>query len=127
MKEIDAVVDDNPTQKRVKDLAEYRNRNLMCFRELESFNNNKKWLNRHPLLKHFSLHEQAKKMLQQNPAAFLDEFSKVSYNVNRYRSFLNNDKRSAEQHKKDKKNLDKHSEREKIMKEVLDEYRGTTA
>lgn len=121
MKAIDAVIEDKPTENRVKDLAELRNRNIMCFRELEYFNKTGKWLNRHPLLEHFSLHAQMKKLLQQNPSEFLNEYSKVSYNVNRYRSYLNNEKRSEEQHEKDSLNLKKHREREKLMKEVLDE------
>ena len=121
MKEIDAVIDNQPTAARVKNLAELRNRNLICFAELESYNKTGKWLNRHPLLKHFSLHAQMTRLLRENPAAFLDEYSNVSYNVNRYRSYLNNEKRSEKQHEKDRKNLKKHQEREKLMKEVLDE------
>lgn len=121
MKAIDAVIDEKPTNKRIADLAEFGNRNRQCFRELQTFNDTGKWNNRHPLLKHFSLHAEMQKLLEKDRGEFLQEYTKTSGYVSRYRSYLNNSKRSETQHDKDKKNLLKHTEREQIMKEVLDE------
>ena len=126
MREIDAVIDEKPTEKLVMELAELKNRNLMCFKELECFNKTGKWLNKHPLLSQFSQHTRYKEMLRRNPAQFLEEYSKTAYNVNRYRSYLNNSGRDAEKHESDQKNLDKHIAREKLMKEVLDEHNSKT-
>lgn len=121
MKVIDAVVDEKPTTTRIIELVELGVRNRQCFRELQTFNDTGKWLNRHPLLKHFSLHAEMNKLLQKDRGEYLQEYTKTSGYVSRYRSYLNNDKRSPSQHEKDEINLKKHSEREQIMKEVLDE------
>lgn len=127
MKAIDAVIDEKPTEKRVRDLAELGVRNRMCFRELQNYNDTGQWLNRHPLLKHHSLHTQMRKLLQTDRGAFLSEYAKTNGYVSRYRSYINNSGRTAAQHDKDKRNLLKHTEREQIMKEVLDESITGTA
>lgn len=119
MGEIDKVIDQKPTITLVKELAELRIRNLQAFRELEEYNNTGKFVNKHPLVKHFSIHEQLKEQLKNNPDTFLEDYSRVRENVKRYKSFLNNKKRDADQKKKDKKNLDKHTEREALMKDIL--------
>ncbi len=124
MKEIDAVIDSEPTEQRIIDLAELRNRNLMAFKELQSFNDAGKWLNRHPLLTQHSVRYKYMQMLEKDPGAFLEEFTNTANNVSRYASFLNNSKRPDEQHEKDRKNLKKHQERESIMKEILDEFKS---
>ena len=121
MKAIDAVIDKEPTEQRIIDLAEQRNRNLLAFKELQNFNDTGKWLNQHPLLAQHSARYKLKELLQKNPAGYLEEYAKTAGYVARYKSYLNNEKRSDEQRENDKKNLKKHAEREQIMKEVLDE------
>ena len=123
MKAIDAVIDSVPTEKRIMDLADLRNRNLLAFKELKSFNDTGTWLNKHPLLEHFSLHYQLKELLDKKPDEFLDEFAKTTGYVSRYKSYLNNKSRTEDQHTADKKNLGKHAEKEQIMRELLNESR----
>jgi hypothetical protein len=118
---IDKVIDEKPTTSLIKELAELRIRNLQAFRELEEYNNTGKFVNKHPLVKHFSIHEQLKEMLRDNPDTFLDEYHSTKENVKRYKSFLNRKDRDQAQKEKDKKNLKKHSEREALMKEILSE------
>ena len=121
MKTIDAVIDSEPTEQRIKDLAEQRNLNLLAFKELENFNQYGLWLNKHPLLSEYSVTFQLREMLRKDPGEFLREYKKVSNYVDRYTSYLNNDKRADDQKKKDKKNLRKYREKERLMQEVLDE------
>lgn len=121
MKVIDAVIDKDPTEDRVIDLAELRNRNLLAFKELQNFNDTGKWLNRHPLIVHHSIRFKYKELLNDKPAEFLAEYTNTANNVSRYSSFLNNDKRTDLQKEKDLKNLAKHKELEGIMREVLEE------
>lgn len=123
MKEIDPVIDKNPTEQRIIDLAELRNRNLLAFKELKTFNDKGKWLNKHPLLRNFSIKTKYSELLRKNPTDFLAEYTNTANNVNRYKSFLNNKDRSPNQHEKDRDNLKKHYEREEIMREVLEESR----
>lgn len=121
MREIDAIIDEKPTQQRVIDLAEARNRNIMAQRELQSFNDKGKWLNKHPLLSQYSIKTKFIEMHQKDPAGFLNEFAKTASYVSRYTSYLNNQNRPEEQHEKDKKNLDKYKEIQSIMLEVQEE------
>jgi hypothetical protein len=118
---IDKVIDQKPTKAKVQELAELRIRNLQAFRELEHFNSTGEYLNRHPLVAHFDTRQQLEKLLKENPDAFLEEYANCRENVKRYRSFLNNKKRSEKQRDKDKVNLKKHSDREAMMKEILTE------
>lgn len=119
--EIDKIIDQKPTIGRVKELAELRIRNLQAFRELEEYNNTGKFVNKHPLVKHFSIHEQLMEMLRDNPGTFLKEYANTRENVKRYKSFLKRKGRDPEQKKKDAKNLQKHTEREELMTNILSE------
>lgn len=119
--EIDKIIDGGPTSTRVRDLAELRIRNLQAFRELDHFNSTGEYLNRHPLVAHFNKRQQLKKLLSENPDAFLEEYANCRENVKRYKSFLNNKGRSEEQKIKDKINLKKHLDREALMKEIISE------
>ena len=121
MKAIDAVIDKEPTETLEIDLAELRNRNLLAFKELQNFNDTGQWLNRHPLIVHHSIRFKYKELLNDKPGEFLAEYTNTANNVSRYNSFLNNEKRSPNQHEKDRENLKKHAEREAIMREVLEE------
>jgi hypothetical protein len=123
MVEIDKDIDNNPTPAKVQSLAELRIRNLQAFRELEEYNNTGKFLNRHPLVAHFSTRMQLQQLLKDNPDEFLEEYANTRENVKRYRSFLNNKKRTKDQNAKDKINLKKHTDREALMKEILSEIK----
>ena len=121
MKEIDAVVDKDPTEQRIINLAELKNRNILAFNELRYFNDKGKWKNKHPLIVHQSIRNKYQELLKEDTSGFLAEFTNTANNVSRYQSFLNNEKRSPNQHEKDRENLKKHAEREAIMREVLEE------
>lgn len=119
-KEIDAVIDSDPTPELIKELAEKRIRNLDCFRELKSFNDTGKFKYVHPIIRMYSLRAELEAMLRKDPVRFTQEFAKTNYNVSRYRSYLKNKKYTKEQQEKHREQLDKHLEREKLMKEVLE-------
>jgi len=119
MKSLDAEIDNSSTKTKVAQLAELRIRNLQAFAELQSFNDNGKFLYKHPLIIHHSLRRQLEDMFQDNPDDFMDEYANCRDNVKRYKSFLNSEKRSGNQKKKDRENLNKHQERSIVFKEVL--------
>jgi hypothetical protein len=120
MKAIDAVLDDKPTKEIVIQFAELRIRNEDCFRELKTLNDTGKFKFVHPLLKKFGIRAEFEKKLQVDPSGFLEEYANTRENVKRYRSFMNSEKRSSDQKTTDKANFEKHQEREKLMKEVLE-------
>lgn len=120
MKQLDEVLDKNPTAQAVADMAELRIRNNQSFAELQLFNDTGKFLCKHPILFGRSEIAQLIKLLRQDPAEFLRQHKNVLDNIKRYRSYLKRsdrkDKRTA-----DRKNLERHQERERLFKMVLEQ------
>lgn len=121
MKKLDAELDDKPAKTKVRQLAELRIRNIQAFRELEELNDNGRFLNRHPLVKQYSLHQELTDLLQRNPSEFLQEYGKCREYIKRYRSYCKNEKRKKDndQHQKDRQNLKKYEERCELMEKIL--------
>jgi len=103
----------------VAELAELRNRNLLAFEELQSYNDNGEFNYKHPLIIHHSLHAELLSLKSKNPDEFLEQYANTRDNVKRYNSFLKRKDRSPEQKEKDSENLKKHQAKEAIFKEVL--------
>ena len=120
MKQLDEVLDKNPTAQAVADMAELRIRNNQAFAELQSFNDTGKFLCKHPILFGRSEIAQLIKLLRQAPAEFLRQHKNVLDNIKRYRSYLKRsdrkDKRTA-----DRNNLERHQERARLFKMVLEQ------
>ena len=120
MKQLDEVLDKNPTAQAVADMAELRIRNYQAFAELQLFNDTGKFLCKHPILFGRSEIAQLIKLLRQDPAEFLRQHKNVLDNIKRYRSYLKRsdrkDKRTA-----DRKNLERHQERERLFKMVFEQ------
>lgn len=120
MKQLDEVLDTHPTAHTVTDMAELRIRNNQAFAELQSFNDTGKFLCKHPILFGRSEIAQLIKLLRSDPAEFLRQHKNVFDNIKRYRSYL---KRSDRKDKRttDRKNLERHQERERLFKMVLEQ------
>lgn len=120
MKQLGEVLDTHPTAHTVTDMAELRIRNNQAFAELQSFNDTGKFLCKHPILFGRSEIAQLIKLLRSDPAEFLRQHKNVFDNIKRYRSYLKRsdrkDKRTA-----DRKNLERHQERERLFKMVLEQ------
>lgn len=127
MREIDAVVDEKPTKALVKELAETRIRNLLCFQELEALNDTGKFKYKHPLIRNYSERVKLEKLSNENPELFLNEYANTRDNVKRYNSFLKNKNRPAEQKEKDKINLEKHHEREQLFIDITKQKNGNNS
>jgi hypothetical protein len=122
--EMDQVIDKKPTVELVAKIVETRIRNLQAFRELKEYNDKGVFVNRHPLVVRYSARQKYKMLLRGNPDRFLETYANVRENVKRYKSYLNNKKRSKDQHKNDKNNLFKYEQREALLKEILTEDRS---
>lgn len=121
--EIDSIIDNNPSIALVKELAELRVRNLCAFNELQSYNDNKTFLYKHPLVSSYSLTAELAKLLRENPARFLKDYAAVNDNIKRYESYLRSNNRSEEKKKNDKANLVKHRQRAELMSSILSDSR----
>lgn len=119
MVEIDKIIDQKPTKALIKELAVLRIRNLQAFRELKELNDNGKFIYKHPLIVHYSLRVQLENLYKTDPDEFMNDYARTKENVKRYSSFLNNKKRPDLQKQKDKSNLDKHQNREQLMRDIV--------
>ncbi len=120
MVELDKKLDSKPTSRDVARMAELRIRNLQAFSELQTFNDSGKWKYKHPLIIHMSERFQLEELMKRNPERFLKEYANCASNVKRYRSYLKNKSRT-DKRESDKKNLQKHRERQTIFENILNE------
>lgn len=118
MKVLDIELEKKPTDAKVSKMAELRIRNLLCFSELQSFNDTGKWRNKHPFIVHQSERVQLEELKRRDPEAFLRKYANCSYNIKRYNSFLKSDIR-ADRRESDKKNLVRYQELETIFKDII--------
>lgn len=118
MLQLDKVLDNSPKEKDVIRMAELRIRNLQAFAELQAYNDSGKWKYRHPLIIHMSERFSLEELKRKDPAGFLREYTNCSHNVKRYTSYLKNQSR-ADKRDSDKRNLQKHKEREIIFKDII--------
>ena len=120
MKQLDELLEKERNAQAVADMAELRIRNLQAFAELQSLNDTGKFLCKHPLLFGRSEIAELMKLLKADPAEFLRQHKNVLDNIKRYRSYI---KRSDRKNRRadDLKNLERHREREKLFKMVLEQ------
>ena len=120
MKQLDELLEKEHNAQAVADMAELRIRNLQAFAELQSFNDTGKFLCKHPLLFGRSEIAELMKLLKADPAEFLRRHKNVLDNIKRYRSYI---KRTDRKNRRtdDLKNLERHREREKLFKMVLEQ------
>ena len=120
MKQLDELLEKERKAQAVADMAELRIRNLQAFAELQSFNDTGKFLCKHPLLFGRSEIAELMKLLKADPAEFLRQHKNVLDNIKRYRSYI---KRTDRKNRRadDLKNLERHREREKLFKMVLEQ------
>ena len=121
MKQLDEVLDKNPTAKAVANMAELRIRNNQAFAELQSFNDTGKFLCKHPILFGRSEIAQLIKLLRSDPAEFLHQHRNVLDNIKRYRSYIKRKDRK-EKREADKRNLERYQEKERLFKMVLEQH-----
>lgn len=120
MKQLDELLEKERNAQAVADMAELRIRNLQAFAELQALNDTGKFLCKHPLLFGRSEIAELMKLLKADPAEFLRRHKNVLDNIKRYRSYI---KRTDRKNRRtdDLKNLERHREREKLFKMVLEQ------
>lgn len=120
MKQLDELLETAPTAQAVADMAELRIRNLQAFAELQSFNDTGKFLCKHPILYGRSEMAELIRLLKADSAEFLRRHKNVLDNIKRYRSYLRRNDRK-ERRQQDRQNLERHQERERLFKMVLEQ------
>lgn len=123
MVEIDSIIDQKPTKELVAELVEARIRNLMCFRELQSYNDTGEFLNKHPLLTTRTEYDELMELFMNDPDEFLNQYKLTADNINRYRSRINSDKYSDEKKRHYRNLIDEHANRLGLIKSIMIKHR----
>lgn len=121
MKKLDELLDKKPKANDVAAMAELRIRNLQAFEELKAYNDTGKFLYKHPLLKGMSEFDELVKLFKKDPAEFLHKHKNVLDNIKRYKSYIKRDDRK-DKRASDRENLQRHQERERMFKMVMEQY-----
>lgn len=121
MKKLDELLDKKPKANDVAAMAELRIRNLQAFDELKAYNDTGKFLYKHPLLKGKSEFDELVKLFKKDPAEFLHKHKNVLDNIKRYKSYMKRDDRK-DKRASDRENLQRHQERERMFKMVMEQY-----
>jgi hypothetical protein len=118
LKQLDEILDTNPTVRSVIEMAETRIRNLQAFAELQYYNDTGIFRYKHPLIVHRSEHAQLEKILKEDPAEFLRLHKCCLDNIRRYESCLKHDDRKHLR-KKDKESLRRYRSRADLFKTII--------
>lgn len=121
MKKLDELLDKKPKANDVAAMAELRIRNLQAFDELKAYNDTGKFLYKHPLLKGKSEFDELVKLFKKDPAEFLHKHKNTLDNIKRYKSYIKRDDRK-DKRASDRENLQRHQERERMFKMVMEQY-----
>lgn len=116
---LDRQLDDSPTQEAVIELVEKSIRNRVCFDELRSFNNQGRFLDRHPFVRVNDEFSRLKELLLTAPDDFMKEYRNAGQNVSRYKAKLNGKSLTDEKRESLTELLRKWSAKEEIMRECL--------
>lgn len=121
MKQLDVVLDKKPRSNDVQQMAELRIRNLLAFDELKAYNDTGRFLYKHPLIKDKSEFNELVQLFRRDPSEFLRKHKNVLDNIKRYKIYLKRADR-ADHRDTDRTNLQRHQERERMFKMVMEQY-----
>jgi len=96
-RDVDAVIDLQPTKDNIKSLLDNERRNRQAQAELISYSNNGKFLYKHPLLLDRKETNKYIKLMQDDPEEFLKQIHNTKQSISRYSSLINNKKYSDQE------------------------------
>lgn len=119
MKVLDSNIDNAPSVDDIKELAELRIRNLLCFRELKTFNDTGVFLNAHPILKQNSEYEKLLSLWKNDRENFIGQYENCKNNIRRYRARLKHSPSNSDEALSSEQLLMQHEERASIFKKIF--------
>lgn len=119
MKVLDAKLDDAPTDNDVKELAELRIRNLLCFRELQSLNDTGRFINQHPILCHEKEFDELLLLWRTNREQFIRQYENCKNNIRRYQGRATRSGATEQDIAQARYHKARHEERESIFKKII--------
>ncbi|WP_304708690.1 hypothetical protein [uncultured Rikenella sp.] len=119
MKVLDERLDTAPTDSDVKEMAELRIQNLLCFRELQSLNDRGVFLNEHPYLKNRADYEELLALWNSDRDRFIRQYENCRNNIRRYIGRMNRRGATAEAIEEARRYKTRHEQRAAIFKKIL--------
>lgn len=119
MKVLDERLDTNPTDSDVKEMAELRIQNLLCFRELQSLNDRGVFLNEHPYLKNKAAYEELLALWNSDRDRFIRQYENCRNNIRRYTGRMNRIGASEKEIEEARFHKIRHEQRAAIFKKIL--------
>lgn len=119
MKVLDERLDTAPTDSDVKEMAELRIQNLLCFRELQSLNDRGVFLNEHPYLKNRADYEELLALWNSDRDRFIRQYENCRNNIRRYTGRMNRPGATAEAIEEARRHKTRHEQRAAIFKKIL--------
>lgn len=119
MKVLDSNIDNAPSVDDIKELAELRIRNLLCFRELKTFNDTGEFINAHPILKQNSEYEKLLRLWKNDRENFIRQYENCKNNIRRYRARLKHSASNSDEALSTEQLLMQHEERASIFKKIF--------
>ncbi|MGP1557216.1 MAG: hypothetical protein ACTTH9_00785 [Porphyromonas gingivalis] len=107
-----------PAEKDIIALAETQIRQNLAFKELRNYNLTGEFLGEHPLIIHQKEYSDLELLRKSNPSAFLNEYSKCAKNVQRYKGYIKDPKKSKEKENNERL-LEKHMGRIDVFNKIL--------
>ena len=81
-----------PTNEEIESMIDCDERNILCFSELQNYNDRGNFLYQHPLTVKYKRECDLDKLRRTNPQEFLNKLKNIKNNVTRYRSQIRNAK-----------------------------------
>lgn len=118
MKELSTTIDTN-TNKAGKMVADDLS-NHLAFLELESFNNEGKFIYNHPILAEYRHEKQLEALRKADPERFMNDLINADKNITRYKSQIKNEKyKTKEELIKWQQLISDYETKLKLMKEII--------
>lgn len=105
MKQIDPVLDSEPTEQNINTFIQAEIRNNICFTELRHYEQHEQFLAIHPFTKEYSNECRLERLLRNDADAFMQEMINANKGITRYRSLINNNKHKDDEQLRDWEDL----------------------
>ncbi|MDA3912272.1 MAG: hypothetical protein PF448_13040 [Bacteroidales bacterium] len=101
-KELDAIIDSDPTFENLNKLVTLDERNRLSHLELQHYEQHSEFLYKHPLLQDDKLRNELNTLRRTDPEAFMQMLTNAKKSIDRYRSQLNNKRYSTKEERMQK-------------------------
>lgn len=119
MKVLDSRLDNKPTPEDVRELAELRIQNLLCFKELQALNDTGRFVCKHPILRNKVEYSALVELWNKDRGGFLRRYDNCRNSIRRYSGRTNRKNATEEDKDAAYEQLIKHQQRADLFKKII--------